>query len=52
LLKLNGVDVVAGAEILLADLPNITFVPTANFNPPLSSGMDLMEQLMPQLMKM
>jgi hypothetical protein len=32
LLKLNGVDVVAGAEILLADLPNITFVPTANFN--------------------
>ena len=32
LLKLNGVDITAGQEILLADLPNITFVPTANFN--------------------
>jgi hypothetical protein len=33
LLKLSGVDVtVQEQEILLADLPNITFVPTANFN--------------------
>ena len=32
LLKKNGVNVVAGDEILLADLPTITFVPTADFN--------------------
>lgn len=32
LLKVNGVDIIAGAEILAADFPNITFVPTANFN--------------------
>jgi predicted heme/steroid binding protein len=32
LLKLNGVNITVGQEILLADLPNITFVPTANFN--------------------
>ncbi|RBQ11287.1 tandem-95 repeat protein, partial [Pedobacter miscanthi] len=32
ILKLNGVDIVAGQEIVTADLANITFVPAPNFN--------------------
>ena len=31
-LQLNGIDILAGAEILAADLANITFVPNANWN--------------------
>lgn len=31
LLKLNGVNIIAGAEILLADLGNITFVPNTGY---------------------